>query len=73
MEISRLSHENNRNENSEKEQFAIDVLTGLCSNPKSLSAKYFYDDRGSELFQKITQHEDYYLSLIHISEPTRPY
>ncbi|MCB1159552.1 MAG: L-histidine N(alpha)-methyltransferase, partial [Leptospiraceae bacterium] len=42
--------------------FAIDVLTGLCSIPKQLSAKYFYDDTGSEIFQKITQHEDYYLT-----------
>jgi dimethylhistidine N-methyltransferase len=33
---------------------------GLSSEPKKISAKYFYDDKGSELFQKITQHEDYY-------------
>ncbi len=42
------------------EQFSIDVLTGLCSKPKNLPAKYFYDDEGSKIFQKITQHEDYY-------------
>ena len=36
------------------------MLTGLSSNPKRIPAKYFYDDVGSELFQKITQHEDYY-------------
>lgn len=42
------------------EQFALDILTGLCSSPKSISSKYFYDDVGSEFFQKITQHEDYY-------------
>jgi len=42
------------------EQFAVDVLVGLSAIPKSLSSKYFYDDIGSDLFQKITQHEDYY-------------
>lgn len=46
----------------QKEQFALDVLTGFSSNPKVLSPKYFYDDLGSELFQKITQQEDYYLT-----------
>lgn len=51
------SHPNYKEEN---DSFAIDVLTGLCSQPKQLSAKYFYDDAGSELFQKITQHDDYY-------------
>ncbi len=64
MEISKLSRENQPNENLVKEQFAIDVLMGLCSNPKKISAKYFYDDKGSELFQKITQHEDYYPTSI---------
>lgn len=43
-------------------QFAEDVLEGLCASRKSISAKYFYDDKGSELFQQITQHEDYYLT-----------
>ena len=42
------------------EQFAVDVLVGLSAIPKSLSSKYFYDDIGSDLFQKITKHEDYY-------------
>lgn len=40
--------------------FAIDVLTGLSGHPKSIPAQYFYDDIGSELFQKISQHADYY-------------
>jgi len=44
------------------EVFGIDVLNGLSSEPKAISAKYFYDDIGSELFQKISQHPDYYLT-----------
>ncbi len=45
-----------------KEQFAMDVLTGLSSSPKGISPKYFYNDHGSELFQQITESEDYYLT-----------
>lgn len=40
--------------------FLADVLKGLSIEQKSISAKYFYDDIGSELFQKISQHPDYY-------------
>lgn len=40
--------------------FLTDVIAGLSAEQKSISAKYFYDDIGSELFQKITQHPDYY-------------
>ena len=45
-----------------KEQFALDVLIGLSSKPKRISPKYFYNDQGSELFQQITESEDYYLT-----------
>ena len=43
-----------------QEAFLSDVLNGLNAEKKSISAKYFYDDIGSELFQKISQHPDYY-------------
>lgn len=60
MEISTLvNFEDKRND---KEQFALDVLSGLSRDEKMLSTKYFYDDKGSDLFQKITKHEDYYLT-----------
>lgn len=62
MEFTRLLNEPRDYLAATKEQFAIDVLIGLCSNPKNISAKYFYDDAGSEIFQKITQHPDYYLT-----------
>ncbi|MDX9740169.1 MAG: L-histidine N(alpha)-methyltransferase [Gammaproteobacteria bacterium] len=44
------------------ESFALDVLLGLCSAPKHLAAKYFYDARGSQLFLRITQQREYYLT-----------
>ncbi|MEM7789487.1 MAG: L-histidine N(alpha)-methyltransferase [Bacteroidota bacterium] len=40
--------------------FAADVLDGLSGTPKSLPSKYFYDERGSELFDRITRLDAYY-------------
>jgi L-histidine N-alpha-methyltransferase len=37
-----------------------DVATGLTSEPKELPPKYFYDARGSELFDDITRLPEYY-------------
>lgn len=37
-----------------------DVLTGLGSDPKWLPPKWFYDARGSELFEEITRLPEYY-------------
>jgi L-histidine N-alpha-methyltransferase len=37
-----------------------DVLTGLTATPKTLPPKWFYDARGSELFERITRLPEYY-------------
>jgi L-histidine N-alpha-methyltransferase len=37
-----------------------DVREGLAATPKELSPKYFYDERGSRLFEDITELEEYY-------------
>jgi L-histidine Nalpha-methyltransferase len=37
-----------------------DARTGLTSSPKWLPPKWFYDARGSELFEDITRLEEYY-------------
>ena len=37
-----------------------DVAEGLSLPQKELSPKYFYDQRGSELFEEITRLEEYY-------------
>ena len=39
-----------------------DVVKGLTQTPKFLSARYFYDDRGSELFEQICDLPEYYLT-----------
>ncbi len=41
-------------------EFALSVINGLSNKCKSLSCKYFYDKRGSELFEKITNLPEYY-------------
>jgi dimethylhistidine N-methyltransferase len=43
-------------------QFLNDVLHGLASCPKSLPCKYFYDARGSQLFDAICDLDEYYLT-----------
>ncbi|THD05719.1 L-histidine N(alpha)-methyltransferase [Panacagrimonas perspica] len=41
-------------------EFMSDVLAGLTRQPKVLSPKYFYDDRGSDLFEAICETPEYY-------------
>lgn len=43
-------------------QFRTDVLAGLSRTPKSLPCKYFYDERGSRLFEEICRLDEYYLT-----------
>jgi L-histidine N-alpha-methyltransferase len=37
-----------------------DARLGLTSTPKDIPPKWFYDDRGSELFEEITRLDEYY-------------
>jgi L-histidine N-alpha-methyltransferase len=39
---------------------ARDVRDGLARVPKELAPKYFYDERGSQLFEQITDLDEYY-------------
>ncbi len=39
-----------------------DVVLGLSQTPKTLPPQYFYDDRGSQLFEQITELPEYYLT-----------
>jgi L-histidine Nalpha-methyltransferase len=40
--------------------FALDVLLGLSGKSRSLSSRWFYDDEGSRLFQRIMATPEYY-------------
>src|ERR1700761_7645861 len=42
------------------ESLRADVTAGLTATPKTLPPKYFYDARGSELFDEITRLPEYY-------------
>ena len=39
-----------------------EILAGLSLPQKTLSPKFFYDERGSELFEEITRLPEYYLT-----------
>ena len=41
-------------------EMAHEVRTGLTAKPKELAPKYFYDERGSQLFEQITELPEYY-------------
>jgi L-histidine N-alpha-methyltransferase len=47
---------------AERELMRVDVERGLGREQKELSPKYFYDARGSELFDRITELPEYYLT-----------
>jgi L-histidine Nalpha-methyltransferase len=51
-----------RNLNAEiiNNEFLTDVIDGLNQNPKTLKPKYFYDNRGAQLFTEICQTPEYY-------------
>ncbi len=44
-----------------------DILAGLSATPKRLPSKYFYDRRGSELFEEITRQPEYYLTRVELA------
>ena len=44
------------------EDFLAEVVDGLSSSPRSLPCKFFYDERGAELFQKICELPEYYIT-----------
>jgi L-histidine Nalpha-methyltransferase len=45
-----------------RRELEADVRAGLTSTPRELPAKWLYDERGGELFGRITQLEEYYLT-----------
>jgi len=43
-------------------EIARDTLEGLSASPKYLLSKYFYDEKGSKIFQDIMKMPEYYLT-----------
>jgi len=50
-----------------RESFLAEVLIGLRKSQKELPSKYFYDERGSHLFERICELEEYYIPRIEAS------
>ncbi len=50
-----------------REDDLAEILQGLRREQKALSPKFFYDDRGSELFERITRLPEYYLTQAELS------
>ena len=49
------------------ESFLAEVLIGLRKPQKELPSKYFYDERGSQLFERICELKEYYITGIEAS------
>jgi len=47
---------------SADDSFRNEVIAGLSARPRALSPRWFYDRRGSELFEEITRLPEYYLA-----------
>ncbi len=45
-----------------KPSFLMETIAGLSRSPRTLPCKFFYDERGAQLFQKICELPEYYIT-----------
>src|SRR6185503_5564242 len=45
-----------------RSDFLEQAIAGLSSSPRTLPSKFFYDERGSDLFQEICELPEYYVT-----------
>lgn len=50
----------------QNDEFLNDVLMGLTQSKKTLPCKYFYDEKGSQLFEAICDTDEYYVTRTEI-------
>jgi dimethylhistidine N-methyltransferase len=50
-----------------RDNFRADVLSGLSKPQKELPSKYFYDERGSHLYERICALDEYYIPRVEAS------
>jgi dimethylhistidine N-methyltransferase len=48
----------------EPSQVELEVMAGLAKKPKQISPKFFYDEKGSALFDAITDLDEYYVPRV---------
>jgi dimethylhistidine N-methyltransferase len=58
MQLNRLAELTEQGDSTDED--LDEILTGLSLPQKTLSPKFFYDERGSELFEEITRLPEYY-------------
>jgi L-histidine N-alpha-methyltransferase len=58
--VTQLTIEEHLTEDDRRNTLVADALAGLTSTPKRLSPIWFYDERGSALFDEITRLPEYY-------------
>ncbi len=51
----------------DRDDVLADTLRGLSASPKRLPSKYFYDARGSELFERICEQPEYYPTRVELA------
>jgi L-histidine N-alpha-methyltransferase len=67
MKMNISSSKENINDTPATVEFRSDVISGLSKRQKKLTPKYFYDEIGSVLFEKITQLPEYYVTRTELS------
>jgi len=60
IKLDRESGASTRSRHVIDNPFLADVVAGLSAKPRYLPCKYFYDDRGSQLFAQICETAEYY-------------
>ena len=56
-----------KNDSAQRDEFLRDVVEGMRKAEKHLPCKYFYDQRGCELFDRICELDEYYLTRTELS------
>ena len=62
VDVSRVRVDVHSTAEARSAALRADALAGLTANPKELPPKWFYDERGSALFEAITRLPEYYLT-----------
>jgi len=60
VEIDHRIHVDHPLERTDRGAVLDELRDGLTAEPRRLPSKYFYDDRGSDLFERITELPEYY-------------
>lgn len=66
MNTARRARTHGLEDHQPASDFMADALAGLAATPKQLPSKYFYDARGSVLFERICEQPEYYPTRVEL-------